>query len=266
MVDTTNLEIKEQLGSNIYPYNIWRAEDELPSDFGLEYGIETSTPKTEDVSLAPTTITLEEAVSMADAFLDAVGIDEFEYYTGGKYKEMCYFDAENVKYNTYYILQYMRNMDGAFVNFDLTSKHEEGWIGDSYVKKFWPLESIEFRINDDGIVAFNYNAPLTVTDTVVEQAAIKPFEEVKNTFEKMVMVDNASEEGGPDWNIQIDRVILGYARVSEADSYDTGLLVPVWDFKGSMKDQFGMDWEMRYGSILTINAIDGSIIDRSIGY
>lgn len=90
---------------------------------------------------------------------------------------------------------------------------------------------------------------------------MKTFEEIKNIFEKMVIVANAQE--GVQVFIEIDRVVLGYARISEADSYDTGLLIPVWDFQGRRTYGNGLT---DYGSLLTVNAIDGSVIDRSLGY
>lgn len=51
----------------------------------------------------------------------------------------------------------------------------------------------------------------------------------------MIAITKAPDNSGYEENvntrsIKVDRVVLGYARVSEANSYDTGLLVPVWDF------------------------------------
>ena len=53
----------------------------------------------------------------------------------------------------------------------------------------------------------------------------------------------------------------------------TGLLVPVWDFFGTRKTETEYDGESYSDttdyptwSYLTINAVDGSIIDRSLGY
>ena len=40
----------------------------------------------------------------------------------------------------------------------------------------WPEECIEFRINDDGIVGFDYISPIEVTKTVVENSAVKSFD------------------------------------------------------------------------------------------
>ena len=94
---------------------------------------------------------------------------------------------------------------------------------------------------------------------------MKSFDEVRGTFEQMVTVANAKVDSDLDSDvvIEIDRVVLGYARISEADSYDTGLMVPVWDFQGKKTDEYGTEYK---GGIMTINAIDGSVIDRSLGY
>ena len=53
----------------------------------------------------------------------------------------------------------------------------------------------------------------------------------------------------------------------QKDSFDTGLLVPVWEFLGKAKykiDTYGNN--TTDVSLLTINAIDGSVINMSLGY
>ena len=81
-------------------------------------------------------------------------------------------------------------------------------------------------------------------------------------------------------HLDVDRITLTYMRIEEAD---TGkyLLVPVWDFCGKewndepLKYYTGRDWERHscYGcmndypeSLLTINALDGTVIDRGMMY
>lgn len=249
--------------------DIWDAAGDIPQHIYDQYGGEVTFTEIQD---EPVTISQEDAVGMADAFLTKLGIEDFQYYNGGLYNEVLDLryrsdldERTGAGYRKEYILSYMRNIDGAFVTFEAAGKHEEGWNGDSYVKKDWGIECIEFRINDAGIVGFDYYSPLTIVETVVDQSNMKTFEEVRSTFETMVAVTNAVnpdvQEGSV--TIEIDRVILGYARISEADSYDTGLIVPVWDFKGKKTDTYGME---TYGSVMTINAIDGSVIDRGLGY
>lgn len=261
----SNLENVNGGGDN---QSIWDAAGNIPQSILMSYGEEVRFTEIQD---EPVTISKEEAIRMADDFLTRMGMGDFQYYDGGLYNESLDLryksDLDEIGYRKEYILSYMRNIDGAFVTFEAGGKHEEGWNGDNYVKKDWSIESIEIRINDAGIVGFDYYSPLTIMETVVDQSNMKSFEEVRSTFETMVAVTNALD---PEWRedgsvtIEIDRVILGYARISEADSYDTGLMVPVWDFKGKKTNPYG--YSTTYGSVMTINAIDGSVIDRTLGY
>lgn len=219
----------------------------------------------------PTTISEKEALEIADEFMEKIGLaEEFKYDEGGLYCEILDIrsggDGNGFGYRKEWILRYSRNINGVFVTFENAGKHEEGWNGNDYVKRDWPIECIEFRITDEGIVGFDYNAPLTIVETVVDNSNMKSFDEVRATFEKMAVVANAEEliaENSDGTEINVDRVILGYVRISEADRYDTGLFVPVWDFMGTITDSYGVQ---NQGSVLAINAIDGSVIDRAVGY
>lgn len=258
--------------ANIGTSNLaWRADESIPDNVKLGFGGDVEFVEITD---EPVSISQEQAIETAEAFIDKMELGDFQYYDGGLYNEVQDIRYQNdfgdtaQVYRKQYILTYMRNIDGAFVTFESASKHEEGWNGGDYVKKFWAPEVIQFRINDSGIIGFDYIAPLEMVETVVEQSNMKTFDEVKETFETMVVAANAQDvdmELGEQNSvtIEIDRVVLGYARISEADRYDTGLLVPVWDFKGTRTDAYG---QQSYGSILTINAIDGSIVDRTLGY
>lgn len=248
--------------SGIWPADEDRAEEVVSAMYGGDVELVEFTDE-------PTTISEEEAREASDTFMKNVGLDStYQYYEGGLYSEVRDIrKGEDTRegYRKVYIFRYMRYVDGAFVTFDATSKHEEGWNGDDYSKKDWPVECVEIRVNDSGIVGFDYNAPLEVTETVVDKSNLKSFDEIKDTFEKMVMITNAKTDSELDSGVtvQVNRAVLGYARISEADSYDTGLLVPVWDFEGKVTDEYGSEY---MGSVMTINAIDGSIIDRSLGY
>lgn len=269
-----NLEKVDQLGVvTDFGHIIARADQGFESSGAEDGKGDETTQSYQEIMDEPTTISKQEAKDLADAFLQKTGLTDFQYSTGDLYDEKLdvRYDwdlGETGGYRKVYILQYMRSIDGALVTYDAASKHSEGWDGDDYSKKDWSTEVIQFRINDSGIVGFDYNAPLQTVETVVDHAALKSFDEVKSTFESMVVVMNAQDtklsDEKPSVTIKIDRVILGYARISEANSYDTGLLVPVWDFKGTVTDSLG--GYTSYGSVMTVNAIDGTIIDRTLGY
>ena len=94
-------------------------------------------------------------------------------------------------------------------------------------------------------------------------------------YEKMMVVTNADNmqyENSRVYNI--DRIVLGYARIYEPSTdAHTGIMIPVWDFFGSMTSESEYNGETESNtskdpneSFLTINAVDGSIIDRNLGY
>jgi hypothetical protein len=79
-------------------------------------------------SLMEDTVTLskEEAIAMADQFLEKVQIDDFKCYDGDIYTEYVDIEAEcdleNIPCRSYYILRYMRTVNGVFVTFSDVSK------------------------------------------------------------------------------------------------------------------------------------------------
>ncbi len=249
----------------------WKIGEEDPKDHLLVEGGETENYLQEYTDM-PTTITQEEAQAKAGELLRSLGLDNFECSEGGLYGQACGVldGGEKTGYRKVYIFKYLRNIDGVFVDNEGGSKFTDGWQGDDYVKREWAGENIEVVVNDSGIVGFYYNSPVEITETVVDKSSMKSFDEIKQIFEQMVTVANARGEGKDEEDrvsIDVHSVVLRYTRISEADSFDTGLLVPVWDFIGKRTDAYGEKEAVDQNAcIMTINAIDGSIIDRTLGY
>lgn len=220
----------------------------------------------------PITISEEQAKETAENFLQEIGLTDYQCSEIGLYCEVMMSEDSNKNgYRKVYFLRYLRTIDGVFVNNESGVKYSDGWQGSDFVKKEWPGESIELCINDQGIVTFNYNVPIEITENVVEKSKLKNFDEIQEIFEKMVTTvyaQNQEEIENNEVTINVDSVVLRYMRISEADSFDTGLLVPVWSFIGTTKykyDKGGYN-SIDEQTILTINAIDGSVIDTSLGY
>lgn len=207
-------------------------------------------------------ISEEDARDRVTGLLDRLGLSDFAFDEGGLYTEM-----KGKQYRVNYIFKYRRSIDGVKLTQSSGDKFQDGYTGEGggYNKQMWPGESIEVRVDDSGIVGFRYNAPLEITETVVEGTSLKPFDEIKAVFEQMapmVMADNDYE-----FSAQVDRVRLSYSRISEKDSFDTGLVVPVWSFEGKvMASSEGYPMYENSGTIIAINAIDGSVIDANLGY
>jgi len=270
---SSNFDYSEPVGGKAVDkdkYNNDTIPDNLLTNLDLDWS--------PDAKFAPTPgetceISIEEAVTMADELLERLGLDEFEYYGGNFANVHTYYDSISAYDETHYYspritLRYYRNIDGVLLTQSSGTKNNmsiDGPGGGAFTKKSWGPEIITVSINDSGIVKFIYSSPIEITETVVENAAIKSFEDVRETFEKMMVVSKAGTDTTTVYDI--DRVRLSYSRISEADSYDTGLIVPVWDFYGYHQ----LAWEgiiINEGNTtaLAINAIDGSIIDPDLGY
>ncbi len=96
----------------------------------------------------------------------------------------------------------------------------------------------------------------------MENASLLSFAEAAAVFEKMYPVRNAGIEA----EVKITEVRFGYARITEQNQNGSGLMAPVWDFFGVITGANGDVIDDPEESLLTVNAMDGSVIDRNLGY
>lgn len=246
--------------------------DETPNFFegGMIAGKGTKEETAASVKCAENeklTISQTDAEKKAMDLLGKLKLNEFACFDKGKYAQLLSSDETPNIYRDVWHFLYLRKLDDVFVNNQAGFKLTDGWQSGSYVKKMWGSEAIAICVNDSGVVNFYYLSPLKVKETVVEQSRIKSFKEVKETFEKMVVIankpDSTEDLANGGVSVKVTDVRLVYTRISEKDSFDTGLIVPVWDFEGTVTNEYG---EEKTGNILSINAIDGSVINQELGY
>jgi hypothetical protein len=136
----------------------------------------------------------------------------------------------------------------------------------------WYYERLYVLADDDGILYVRYVSPYEIVETVMDSSELLPFETIQSIFEKMVVIVGNEIDTNPIWEdgtkeYHITQVRLGLVNVREPNS-DTGLLVPAWDFMGYERGRIQSDkpWNVAFTnelqSFLTVNAIDGSIIER----
>lgn len=147
----------------------------------------------------------------------------------------------------------------------------------------WYYESLEVMISDKGIISLDWRSPLEINETIVEDTALLPFEEIAERFERQMKIEHevqANEEYITDMTFTVKHVSLELQRVTEQDSIENGLLVPVWNFYGTSVTTYDYDNQgdgseaasvSKSGfaqpiSLMTINAINGSIINTERGY
>ena len=220
----------------------------------------------------------KQAIADAEAFLSSVGLDRY------KADRVAFLpDKDSDAYG--YCIFCVPTVAGV--------KGTSLWMGtlpkSDVVAPPWDYEFMRLCIDEQGVYALFWYAPLKEKETVLPSATLLPFEKIMEIFRKYVWIKEKPwlildesiviEQDYPsDMVVTIDRITLSLQRVMEPNTFDTALLVPVWNFWGT-ETTTRTDLQTRQtteepGStspwpptpVLSINAIDGSVIDPMTGY
>ena len=155
-------------------------------------------------------------------------------------------------------------MEASANNFKTETSHTPSWF----------YERIRCTVTDDGIVDFSWRAPMEVMEIITEDANLLPFAEIAAIAERMLPVVYGGRvyEETISAALNIDRVQLELQRVTEENAIEYGLVIPVWNFYGEFAEVY--EWgayssNPKYdlpGALLSVNAVDGSVIDAQKGY
>lgn len=249
IIDSNNAGTWNWLGEEVS-----QMEDGGGADAGLSRALK-------EMKLQP-----ETAREEAEKALKQAGLEEY-VPCGGEY---CFITSTNeegessVK-QTGYSVYCTREVEGVSVTYN----HESG-ITPEGALMWWPSEAIQFVYNDEGLASFEWVNPWEIEELSVDPVFLMPFAEIRDIFQEMIVKKSLDEfyEEGDSMEIHVDEVRLGYMKVQEPGEENMeGTLIPVWDFFGSkiwrnaageIKYTFGIDYE----SLLTVNAMDGTIVER----
>jgi len=124
-----------------------------------------------------------------------------------------------------------------------------------------PMERIHATVVDGKLMSFIWDDAQEIKQTENKNAALLPFEEIKEIFLDNIRRNIYAEEG-EDLTMIVSDIYLSTMLVPKKDSEDY-YTMPVWDFMVYSRSSTGSDWfDHNQDSILTINALDGSIIRR----
>ncbi len=236
-------------------------------DFGLSYSLPVTDDSNVDVEmLSKAGLKPGEARQMVQGLLDKTDSgmavdsvylqDDAQYYDDGTVQP-----AENYAYLIYCV----RLVDGLPCSYVTGESQPES----DAMASAWRYEQMYFLVNGEGIFNMVWTCPIEVIETVSEDARLKPFSEIRGIFESMMMVKYEAQAENSAYDFDINRVTLSLHRIVEENSNESGLLVPAWNFYGKWAtetDAPGLSYEYLGQSFLTVNAIDGSIIDIYKGY
>ena len=120
----------------------------------------------------------------------------------------------------------------------------------------------------EGIFGLRYENPIESPILDEESVPLLSFDEIRQIFgmiSPMTIMSYEKYEAAGNNALYIDRIELGYMTVQRKDQPARYQLIPVWDFFGQriISDE---TYDQFNNALLTINAIDGTIIDRNYGY
>lgn len=235
-------------------------------------------------TIPPIQTTQEQALAIGDDLMNMLGLSDVSCISadqcwGGSFDS----DASGVRgmptaaygitnpFRCVWRLRYTRTFNGFYTTYDrILCQPYIDPDNDNEELPSADYESIEVYIDDTGIVGFRWAAPQDVGITAVEDASVLSFDEVMKVFTGTFLVANQWTHPSAPMLFHVNKIQFGYMRVREEGIYDKGLLIPVWDFYGDrIYDPNGEapEYCSQYDqSMFTINAIDGSIIDRQQGY
>lgn len=227
-------------------------------------------------------ISKEEAIAQGDALMQALGLDAMQ------------LDDAQQRDTGEWLLCYVPTVNGfrlPSIRQDVVETHE----GDEYshFQYFtyhaseetnadpvsWPMESVLIYVGKDGILDFTWQSPSGETVVKEEQTALLPFEEIAsiaNTMLPVVIVGPKSHSlvdldringFNTKMDVEITKVSLTLMRIRDKGSLQ-GTIVPVWDFWGTSSWYRADEQPQNYDTqpMLTLNAIDGTVVSRELGY
>lgn len=257
--------------------------------------IERTDYKYRDYSIQLPDASKEESIARGNALMQALGLQNFVLTDAQQWSVELPGD------NGIWRLYYAPTVNGfpiAGARQDITQTHDGTVYQDyqywDYACKdsenpdtvSWYLENILLDVGKDGVLCFAWTAPSTQPVVQQPQSALLPFEEIAsiaNTMLPEVIVGpketpltQLDQYNGFDTRMDVDitKVSLSLMRIRDKGSLQ-GTIVPVWDFWGTSDwydaepnaygyQEKGMNYE--YQPMLTLNAVDGTVVNRQLGY
>ncbi len=241
--------------------------------------------------------TLDEAIGKGDELLKAMGLD-FTLVEAQTQNDLEMNDADEMIETglKFHILTYKRRIEGVPQN-NIISCIDQN-LGDDYRSPIPAQETITICLDDYGVYSFSWSDPMDVVALENEGVALMPFDEISQRIASQLKIqtvwDETVDETEEQWiesrRLGVNKLVLSYMMVAKANDMSSYYLIPIWDVCGDLIYHYTDDyptgqsntwvldennerypWCSRYEtpgnkSILTINAVDGSVIPRHRWY
>lgn len=274
----------------------WEVSIRNDTDYGWTSAyIERTDYKYRDYDIPLPEASKEEAVAQGNALMQELGFDNFVLVDAQQWSVELPGD------NGIWRLYYAPTVNGIPVpgaRQDITQTHDGTVYQDCQYWYYaaseetnpdtvsWYLENILLDVGKDGVLCFAWTAPSTKPVVRQAESTLLPFEEIAAIADTMLPevivgpketpLTKLDQYNGFETRMDVDitKVSLSLMRIRDKGSLQ-GTIVPVWDFWGTSDwydaepnaygyQEKGMNYE--YQPMLTLNAVDGTVVDRQLGY
>lgn len=213
--------------------------------------------------------TYDEALALADAAAQVVATGFT--MTGWGVTELYPADdsdlkaGEDYQYNEGYVFCYTPVVEGVPLRHVYADAAEITNYG-----KLPFSNRLYVTVADDGLFSIRWNGVEDYGDKRV--CSLLTFDQIMSVAQDILPLAHVEQEQlyGSDARLWVDTITLSYCRVQKRNAPDEYMLIPVWDFigcRGFVRN--GEEVQERIAvneTLLTISAIDGTVIDRNYGY
>ncbi|MBQ9262949.1 MAG: hypothetical protein IJ189_01920 [Clostridia bacterium] len=221
---------------------------------------------TEDIAEHP--LSLAQAVAIGDQLMNALTDQPFALFSVGKSRGYIPNDKlmrEGRQYDGTgfsYTLAYTRVINGAALLPCYGALMNTSSFRDDLFVPAVGYEQVLLAINREGqITCFIWSSPYLISDERTEQSLL-PFENILSVARQTLPLKYQVNEVRGDIHLLVYRIDLGYMAVLQRDTL-TFALTPVWTFYGNDLPE---DIHVGCRPLLTVNAVDGTVIDLEYGY
>jgi beta-lactamase regulating signal transducer with metallopeptidase domain len=244
------------------------------------------------------TCTLDQAIDKGDAIIAEAGFDFSLVSAETQTSNLDDEGNEVAEYARFHTLIYKRNIPGVPLDNiqSSVSQNLDELTGEAAYRGLVPYpETIMISIDDLGVISFDWSQPLTVTATQNENVPLIPFDKISERVATQLKIQTMwSEEADAydaEWiesrRLEVDKIVLSYLVVAKANDFSSFFMIPVWNICGDLYYHYKDGYSERGGgfvldennersatrqhvgdtsdhSLLTISAIDGTVIPRQM--
>lgn len=202
-------------------------------------------------------LSLEEAVSVAEAFFEQVQLPDFQLC---EQTEARYIDClSSEERSTGWQMKFVRSYE--YAPFNVSERDGDLWHGEVPFNLGWASERLELYVSDRGVEHLLWLNPLEVTGVANENVSLLPFSELQSTARNLIRLWLA----GKQFSLPtvLTKMVLSTSVQPVKDSRDEAYLMPVWVFVISV---YPVDFETQKPDfsrelsplVFGLNAIDGT--------